>query len=123
MIRLTRSNLANLAGAVVVIYLAVILGQTIASNYQLQKQIDSLNTQISTLGIQNDELTYNLQYYQTNSYQEKAARTDLGLQKPGESLIILPNPSNIAAQNEAKKAQAKPRSDFTQWLDFLTGKS
>jgi cell division protein FtsB len=108
---------------VVVIYLAVILGQTIASNYHLQKQIDALNTQISDLSIQNDELNYNLQYYATSSYQEKAARTNLGLQKPGENVIILPNPSNVAAQNAVKAAKPKPKSNFAQWLDFLAGKS
>jgi cell division protein FtsB len=123
MIRLTKSSLANIAGAVVVIYLAVILGQTIASNYHLQKQIDALNTQVSDLSIQNDELNYNLQYYATSSYQEKAARTDLGLQKPGENVIILPNPSNVAAQNAAKATKPKPLSNFTQWVDFLAGKS
>jgi len=123
MIRLTRSSLANIAGAVVVIYLAVILGQTIDSNYHLQKQIDALNTQVSDLSIQNDELNYNLQYYATSSYQEKAARTNLGLQKPGENLIILPNPSNVAAQKAATAAKPKPKSNFTQWLDFLAGKS
>ena len=123
MIRLTKSSLGNIAGAVVVVYLAVVLGQTIANNYHLQKQIDALNTQISTLSIQNDELNYNLQYYATSSYQEKAARTNLDLQKPGESVIILPNPSNIAAQNEAKAPKPKPKSNPAQWLDFLAGKS
>jgi cell division protein FtsB len=123
MIHLTRSSLANIAGAVVVLYLAVILGETISSNYHLQKQIDSLNNQITTLGIQNDELTYNLQYYKTNSYQEKSARTNLDLQKPGENLIILPHPADIAAQTAAQQAKPKPKSNFTQWLDFLAGKS
>jgi len=47
MIRLTKSSLANIAGAVVVIYLAVILGQTIANNYHLQKQIDALKAQVA----------------------------------------------------------------------------
>jgi cell division protein FtsB len=103
--------------------LAVILGQTIANNYHLQKQIDGLNSQIATLGIQKDELSYNLQYYQTDTYKEESARTNLDLEKPGENLIILPHPSNIAAQKVAKQPKPKPKSNFTQWVDFLGGKS
>jgi cell division protein FtsB len=123
MIRLTRSSLANIAGFVIVVYLAVILGETIAGNYHLQKQIDGLNNQVSTLIIQNQELSYNLQYYQTDTYKEQAARTDLDLQKPGENLIILTHPSDIAAGKATKQAKAKPVSNLTQWLDFLGGKS
>ena len=123
MIRLTGSSLANIAGGVVVVYLAVILGQTIADNYHLQKQIDGLNNQISTLNIQNQELAYNLQYYQTDTYKEQAARTALDLQKPGENLIILPHPSDVAAQSAAKQAKPKAKSNLSQWLDFLAGKS
>jgi cell division protein FtsB len=123
MIRLTRSSLANIAGIIIVVYLGVILGQTIASNYHLQKQIDGLNNQLANLSIQKDDLNYDLQYYQSDTYKEEAARSDLDLEKPGENLIILPNPSNIAAQKAAKQVKAKPRSNLTQWLDFLAGKS
>ena len=117
------SNLLNLVGLAILVYLVVILAQTVVRNYDLQKQIDTLSSQIVTLSDQRDELTYNLQFYQTTSFQEREARAKLGLQKPGESVIILAHPSNIAAQQAAAKPKPRAKSNFAQWLDFLGGKS
>ena len=120
---LIKSNILNLVGVAMVIYLVVVLAQTVVHNYNLQKRIDALNSQIVTLGDQRDELTYNLQFYQTSSFQEREARAKLGLQKPGESLIILAHPSDIVAQTTAAKPKPPAKSNFAQWLDFLQGKS
>ena len=118
-----KSNILNLVGLIIVVYLIVVLAQTVVRNYNLQKQIDTLSSQIVTLGDQRDELMYNLQFYQTNSFQEREARAKLGLQKPGESVIILAHPSDIAAQQAATKPKPPAKSNFAQWLDFLRGKS
>jgi len=103
--------------------LILVLAQAVIHNYNLQKQIDVLNGQIVTLGDQRDELTYNLQFYQTSSFQEREARAKLGLQKPGENVIILAHPSDIATQQAAAKPKPLTKSNFAQWLDFLRGKS
>ena len=120
---LIKSNILNLVGVAMVVYLVVVLAQTVVHNYDLQKRIDALNSQIVTLGDQRDELTYNLQFYQTGSFQEREARAKLGLQKPGESLIILAHPSDIVAQQTATKPKPPAKSNLAQWLDFLRGKS
>jgi cell division protein FtsB len=122
-IKLTGNNALNAIGAIVIVYLIVVLAQTVSRNYQLGNQINSLNAQISLLQDQKDQLAYSIQYYNTNSFRDREARSKLGLQLPGENVVIIPRPSSTPtpAPNAAKTV-AK-RSNFQQWLDFLRGHS
>ncbi len=119
--KLNMVNLLNLVGAVVIIYLLVILGQTIKHNYDLNSQIDSLRGEITRLQDQKDELAYNIQYYKTNSFQEREARAKLGLQLPDENVVILPKPSATPAPAADTTKLHQKKSNFQQWLDFLSG--
>ncbi len=117
---LTKSNLGNLIGLAVAAYLVISLFGVIKRNHDLQVQIGGLNSQITQLQTQKDDLSYEIRYYQSDSFKEKEARSKLGLEQPGESLIILP--PHASAGNAAPPApKAKPKSNFSQWLDFLFG--
>jgi hypothetical protein len=59
--KLTGTNLFNAAGVLIVIYLVVVLGQTVKRNYDLGLQINSLKAKMGMLQDQNDELSYNIQ--------------------------------------------------------------
>jgi cell division protein FtsB len=120
--KLNMISLLNLMGLVVIIYLVVILGQTVMKNYALNKQIDDLKTQMTRLQDQKDTLAYNIQYYKTDSYQQREARAKLGLQLPGEVVVALPSPTVTATPAPAVDAKAaKKKSNYSQWLDFLGG--
>lgn len=116
-------NLLNLVGVIAIVYLVVILGQTIKRNYDLNTQITDLKSQIALLQDQKDQLSYNIQYYQTQSFQEREARAKLGLQMPGEQVVVLPRPSSTPAPVADATKSAKKKSNFQQWLDFLGGRS
>jgi cell division protein FtsB len=122
-LRFSPSLATNIVGSILAVYLVVVLAQTVKKNYDLEKQIDAMQEQIVRLNDQRDTLTYNLQYYQTDSYKEKEARAKLGLQKPGEGVVILPNPSDAQAKKNAAKPAVVPKSNLRQWLDFLSGKA
>ncbi|HEY2003499.1 MAG TPA: septum formation initiator family protein [Candidatus Saccharimonadia bacterium] len=123
--QITGSSVVNVLGAFAVLYLVVVLGQTIHRNYELGHQIDTLNQQIGLLKDQKQELAYDIQYYQTNSYKDREARSQLGLQLPGENVVIIPKDSP-APQPSADVTPAKssgPKSNFQQWIDFWAGRS
>jgi cell division protein FtsB len=111
----------NIAGALVIVYLVVVLGQTIKRNYDLNRQIDGMRSQITLLEDQKDTLAYNIRYYQTDSFREREARAKLGLQLPGENVVILPHPTASQAP-QATGPATKRKSNLQQWLDFLSGK-
>ncbi len=120
--RLKKLHLGAVLGVVVAIYIGFYLVQTVMRNYQLQKQITDLKVQISDLQIEQDQLKYKIAYYQTDGYKEKEARAKLGLQAPGESVIVLPRGANAPTDTQVSKPQDK-KSNWQQWVDFLNGRS
>ncbi|HVQ43979.1 MAG TPA: septum formation initiator family protein [Candidatus Saccharimonadia bacterium] len=122
-IKLGGTNVLNLIGVLVILYLVVVLVQTVQHNYRLGRQIDQLNAQISLLQSQKDELAYRIQYYNTDAFRDREARAKLGLQAPGENVVIIPrsSPAPAAAAGSAKAAPKK--SNLQQWFDFLSGRT
>jgi cell division protein FtsB len=123
--KITSANLLNIAGAFIALYLVVVLGQTIKRNYDLGLQIDSLKSQMNMLQDQNDELSYNIQYYKTDSYKDREARSQLGLQLPGENVVIIPNdtPAPTPDISVSPSKSSTTKSNTQQWLSFLAGAS
>ena len=121
-IKLTGTNALNFIGTVIALYLVVVLIQTIQRNYTLGKQIDSLNAQIALLQTQKDQLAYSIQYYNTDSFRDREARSKLGLQLPGENVVIIPRPSPTPEPVDPDAEAASKRSNFSQWMAFLGGK-
>ncbi|HUC86989.1 MAG TPA: septum formation initiator family protein [Candidatus Saccharimonadales bacterium] len=115
----------TILGVLVAVYVAFYLVQTVQHNYQLQKQITGQKQQIANLQSANQTLQYQIDYYNTDDYKEKEARAKLGLQAPGEGVVILPGSGNEddSVLPTPPKAKAAPKaSDWQQWIDFLEGK-
>lgn len=114
----TRNMLLNVVFGILAMYLAVSLFTTVRHNYDLQKQISDLEKSNQELEQSNQNLQYQIAYFNTESFKDKEARAKLGLQAPGESVIILPKKAPVAVA--AKKAKP-PKSNWQQWMDFLRG--
>lgn len=115
-------HFGTILGVIIALYIAVYLVQTVKRNYDLQQEIGGLEQQITDLRIEQDQLKYKIQYYQTESFKEKEARDKLGLQAPGESVIILPQDKQTEKQTEDQPQKTR-KSNPEQWLDFLLGQS
>lgn len=100
------------------LYLALSLFSTVRRNYALQREIADLEQSNKALEQSNLDLQYQIAYFQTDLYKDKAARAKLGLQAPGENVLILPK--EPAPKEEAASKKPK-RSNFAQWIDFLRG--
>lgn len=121
-IKLTGNNALNAVGGIIIIYLLVVLAQTVQRNYRLGQQVDLLSVQISLLQDQKDELAYSIQYYKTDAFRDREARAKLGLQLPGENVVIIPrtSPAPSSASDQSKVVK---RSNLQQWFDFLGGRT
>jgi cell division protein FtsB len=122
--KFTGTNIFNVLGALVILYLFIMLGQTIKNNYGLGQQISQLKSQISLLQEQKKELSYNIAYYNTSAYQDREARAELGLQAPGENVIIIPNdsPAPTTSPTPTGPSHKTAKSNPSQWMNFLSGK-
>lgn len=121
---LTRRNLVNLGALLIIVYMSVATLQVISKNFKLQQEVDSLADEISFLHLKNQELEYKVAYYQTDSFADREARDKLGLQAPGEKVVIFPDKVPPLTVSAASRQPNKPRvqqaiSNLEQWLYFL----
>lgn len=103
--------------------------KAIQTNYDLQKQISGLQQQNQITQLQNNNLSLQNQYLQTNQYLELTARQQFGKAAPGETVVLVPK--NVALAHTidtspqlktASKAQThRPRyqRNFEAWMDFF----
>ena len=93
-------------------------------NYNLQKDVDYKKRLLELTQLQRDNLSLQKNYYQTAEYQEIAVRDSLGLVRPGEKALVLPNNSQAAIDADTAKATQSTQtktSNLEQWVNFLFG--
>ena len=119
--KIKRVPLTTVAGILVALYIAFYLVETVYKNYKLQNEIGTLEGQIEQLEDEKQQLSYKIQYYQTDSFKEKEARAKLGLQAEGEGVVIIPkqNDAQESSQNQKKEPE---KSNFAKWIEFLSGR-
>src|SRR5438132_240246 len=103
------------------VYLAILLAGALRRNYNLNRQISDLRAETTKLTDERDELQFKIQYYKTDAYKEKEARAKLGLQAPGEQVLILPATPENQAATAKHQAPTAPKSNLRQWWQFLFG--
>lgn len=122
--RLNYSRIAFWVGLGLVLYIFFLLVLEGGKSYRLHNQADQITADIGQLKADTELLEYRIAYYTTDVYKERLAREKLGLQFPGESVVIVrgskPERSNASLQlNQAE--QPLPSSNLQAWLQFLFG--
>jgi cell division protein FtsB len=109
-------SLFRIVAALVILYLLYVVGKTLYQGYQVRQEVENLKISIGKLSETNRDLSSKIIYYQSASYREKIARERMGLQKPGEEVIvILP---------EAKPKTIEENADdglpnYQKWWNFF----
>jgi cell division protein FtsB len=117
-----RSSLSRLAVLLTAGYLLFLFGRSAYKNYQINQRIKELQASITTLNEQNTNLKNLIAYYQTETFRELEARRKLGLKKPGEIVVALPENTEEVLQTEnpeEKKEQTTP--NWKKWWEYLFG--
>lgn len=124
---LTTRNVLSVIAVLFILYGSYATLKVIGYNYQLQKDIDQLRAEVELLDLQNKQLEYSIAYYKTDAFADREARDKLGLQAPGEQVVIFPDkipreletpktPQQIA---EEQNFTQRSKSNLDQWLFFL----
>lgn len=99
--------------------------KSIQTNYELQKQISTLQQQNAVRELENKNLELENEYYGTDEYLELQARRNFGLGKPGEKELLVPQSVAFAhaPELESSKAEADKDDDHTSnfqaWVNFF----
>lgn len=121
--RLVRSKLTLFFGAVVLVVLLVSFGREIVHRAEVRHEVQRLTQQVDALEERRMELTNLIQNFQSPLFQEQEGREKLGLAKPGETVIIvpdgngettvLPGAPTASATGQARSANA------AKWWDYF----
>jgi len=89
-----RLNDVRFLGQVVFVLIVLIVSwsttKAIQTNYELQKEVATKQKENELQKLRNENLKFENEYLQTDSYLELAARKQLGRAAPGETLVIVP---------------------------------
>ena len=106
--------------------------KTVQKNYELQKQVSTLQQQNDILKLQNENTELENKYFQTNQYLELAARQYFGLAAPGEKILLVPKDvamkyvdTSLSLQSSEKDSEdnrSRYSKNFQAWQDFLFGR-
>ncbi len=80
-----------IVGCLLVVYMLYSLTVSIYDNYQIEQHIAEFESRNEELRKENRKKLEDFQYYTSQEYIEKVAKTNLGLINPGEQVIIIPD--------------------------------
>ncbi len=113
--RFYRSPLFLVVGSAAVIMIAVSSGREFYRNYTIEREIRALERQSKELEARRLELLNIAARIQNGEFIEEEARLHLGLQKAGESTVVVRGTIGTATQNAPSSASGNPRS----WLNYF----
>jgi cell division protein FtsB len=106
--------------------------KVIETNYDLQKQVSKIQQENQVSELENNNLTLQNQYYNTDQYVELQARRQFGKGLPGEKLVLVPKSVALAHTVDVSRDDVQPgvykssghkplyQRNFEAWRDFLT---
>jgi len=122
--RILRSKLLIGAEIIILILISVALVKELVRRQQIEKEVSTLKKEIASLEKNRLELTDLAQYFNSQAYKEEQAREKLGLAKPGETALIMPDTKNEALEPQGDvttttTATSKLSSNPQKWWDYF----
>ncbi|MFA5187942.1 MAG: septum formation initiator family protein [Patescibacteria group bacterium] len=101
--------------ACVALFLAILFGlaQGTIKNYRVDSEITDLQKEIANLGRQNQEFSQLIDYFKSDSFIEQEAKLKMGLKKPGENLVVIPQAGDVSKSRE--NAETENLSNPMKW--------
>ncbi len=87
---------------------------------ELQKEITKLEDDINALESKNNDLNKLIDYLSTEEFKDREARLRLGLQKPGETVVVIPNLTDTTDTSTPNPNQpSEPENNWQRWLNYF----
>jgi len=89
----------------VALFLAILFGLANGTikNYKVDTEIQDLQTEIKSLEGQNQDFSQLINYLKSESFIEQEAKLKLGLKKPGENMVVIPQTETNSDSNGEEK--------------------
>ena len=83
---------------------------------ELDKNLEILDSNVESLTKEKDSLNFRLGETDSEAYLEKVAREDLGMQKPGEQVVIIKKDAGLEKENNDNNGVLKVISGVVDWI-------
>ncbi len=100
---------------------------SMSRNWSLAQELSSKQREKALLELEVETLELENEYYLSEEYQDYAARKYQNKISPGETMVYLPDNSEVAKNKHADQNQLtaeiapEEASNFSQWMKFLFG--
>jgi len=110
------------------LYLIFLVGRAVYLNFRVKQRILEIETEVKSLKADNQRLANLISYYQTETFRELEARSKLGLKKPGETVIAVPENADEPLEERRPGAQPADQAsqvipNYVKWWEYLFGES
>ena len=104
-----------------VVLLLVTLTKNIVKNLEIQKKITAQKARVEQMQKDNAALAQKLLEVQSQEYIEKQLREKLGLARPGEIVVVLPDTATLEKLAPAVKIDEKslPDPNWKKWVKLF----
>jgi len=110
----------------VIIYIFFNIGKSIYKNWQVNQRNEKIKNEISALTDANESLKKEITYFQTQEFKELEARKKLGLKKPDEKLVLIPenvdnrkNSGSLINSSSQNASTQKNISNPAKWFKYV----
>ncbi|MFH0830658.1 MAG: septum formation initiator family protein [Parcubacteria group bacterium] len=112
---------AVLIGVVLLLGIGVALTRDVARKTRIRHEVTALEQDINKLERRNEELAGLIDYFQSDEFEEREARSKLNVQLPGERVFEVEVPSDPQQNPPQQLAQTLPDSNLQRWWFYLFG--
>ncbi|MDX1766394.1 MAG: septum formation initiator family protein [Candidatus Saccharimonadales bacterium] len=100
--------------------------KVIERNYELEQEVDALEQEIAILDLENENLKFNIDYYETDDYLEVVAKEKFNKKAAGERVAVFERddfqPTNTALTFDIDTTEPQEpdyKENLNAWWDFL----
>jgi cell division protein FtsB len=120
--RVISSKLFLFLGVVVLGFLIFSFGNKFLESREIDQQIKESGDEIARLEMKDSELESFLNFLNTDAFLEQEARLKFNLQKPGESVVIVPGAleaGNLNVNGDAADVDNQTLSNPKKWWNYF----
>ncbi len=108
--RVIRWKYLSVVNVILIVLIGFAFGREFFRSYEIQKQIHQLQAQADALSARNISLSELQTAIQTQSFIEREARLKLGMKKPGEDVVIIPEEKKDEVKSGDSSLSTGPNS-------------
>lgn len=121
--QLMQSRTTSIILFVLIVFITVSLTKSVLRKNEIQRQISALELEIESVEASNTELQDLLNYFNSSEYQEKEARTKLGLREEGETVLLIPQPEVTLDELDPLAPEvgqtSEESSNISKWFTYF----